>query len=86
MSITTGFKGGLASRSGYAAASAQDLPEEQKAYIEKVAAPYYKAVVTWLENIKIGMQGKALYALIEEVLPQADCRLSLAFKSGSFNL
>ncbi|OTN77910.1 hypothetical protein A5886_003011 [Enterococcus sp. 8G7_MSG3316] len=72
LSITTGFKGGLASRSGYAAASAQDLPEEQKAYIEKVAAPYYKAVVTWLENIKIGMQGKALYALIEEVLPQAD--------------
>lgn len=71
MSITTGFKGGLASRSGYCAASAKDLPEAQKAYIEKVAAPYYKAVVTWLEHIKIGMQGKALYASIEDVLPQA---------------
>ena len=36
MSITTGFKGGLASRSGYAVATTDDLPEGQKDYIEKL--------------------------------------------------
>lgn len=71
LSITTGFKGGLASRSGYAAKSAEDLPENQKDYIEKVAAPYYSAVVAWLENIKIGMLGRELYAAIDQVLPKA---------------
>ncbi|WP_142977013.1 M24 family metallopeptidase [Enterococcus gallinarum] len=77
MSITTGFKGGLASRSGYAVATTDDLPEGQKDYIEKVAAPYYDAVVAWLENIKIGMQGKELYSVIGKVLPKSEYKWHL---------
>ncbi|MCD5002380.1 M24 family metallopeptidase [Enterococcus saccharolyticus] len=70
MSITTGFKGGLASRSGYAVTSAAELPEGQQDYLEKVAEPYFRAVVTWLENIEIGKKGKEIYQVIDEVLPK----------------
>lgn len=70
MSITTGFKGGLASRSGYAVNSAEDLPADQKDYLDKAAIPYFKAVVAWLENIKIGMKGSELYSIVNSVLPK----------------
>lgn len=70
ISITTGFRGGLQSRSGYAVSVAEELPEGQRDYLEKVAIPYFKAIVAWLEKIRIGMTGKDLYNLIEEVLPK----------------
>lgn len=70
LSITIGYKGGLQSRGGFAINSEDELPEGQKDYIEKVAAPYFNAVKEWLENIHIGMEGKELYNKIEEVLPK----------------
>ena len=70
MSVTAGFKGGLASRSGYAVRTQEELPDGQQDYIEKVAVPYYRAVVTWLETIAIGMTGGQLYEKIEAVLPK----------------
>lgn len=70
LSITIGYKGGLQSRGGFAINSESELPEGQKDYIEKVAAPYFNAVKEWLENIHIGMEGRELYNLIESVLPK----------------
>ncbi|WP_273171163.1 M24 family metallopeptidase [Dubosiella newyorkensis] len=70
LSITTGFKGGLQSRGGYAVSSADELPENIQDYIEVVAKPYFNAVVTWLENIKIGMKGKELYQVVDAILPK----------------
>lgn len=70
LSITIGYKGGLQSRGGFAINSENELPEGQKDYIEKVAAPYFNAVKEWLESIHIGMEGKELYNKIEEVLPK----------------
>lgn len=70
ISMTTGYKGGLQSRSGYAVMSQEQLPNEEKDYIEKVAKPYFYAIKTWLEKIKIGMTGSQLYDCIEEVLPK----------------
>lgn len=77
MSLTVGYKGGLSSRAGYAVESAAQLPEEGKDYIERLAAPYYKAVVAWLENIRIGMSGDELYELIKVVLPPETYHWSL---------
>lgn len=71
MSLTTGFKGGLASRSGYVVSSIEELPNGQKDYLEKVAKPYFNAVITWLEKIELGMTGGQLYQIIEDVLPKA---------------
>ncbi len=70
VSLTTGFSGGLSSRSGYAVESRNDLLKENSDYLEKVVIPYLKAYRTWLEEIHIGMTGGALYDLIEEILPK----------------
>lgn len=71
LSITTGFKGGLASRSGYAVKDAGELPAGQGDYLEQVAKPYYQAVVAWLEQVRIGMTGGELYQVVERVLPKS---------------
>src|SRR5699024_5631160 len=67
---TTGFKGGLASRSGYAVQTPDELPTDQQDYLQAVATPYFQAVVAWLENLRLGMTGAEMYQLIEEVLPK----------------
>ncbi|WP_081167283.1 M24 family metallopeptidase [Lactococcus garvieae] len=70
LSLTTGYKGGLQSRGGYAVSQDSELPEDEKNYLNEVAKPYFNAVKTWLETIKIGMTGQDLYSKIEEVLPK----------------
>ena len=70
ISITTGFKGGLQSRAGYAVECAEQLPEKEQEYLTAVAIPYFQAVKTWLETIKIGINGNDLYEAIEAVLPK----------------
>lgn len=70
LSLTTGFKGGLSSRTGFVIADESELPENQKDYLDRVAKPYFAAVVSWLENIKTGMPGGELYDLVESVLPK----------------
>jgi len=69
-SITTGYKGGLTSRAGYIVADQKELSENVNDYLEKVAKPYYTAVVAWLENIKIGLSGQDMYNCIQNVLPK----------------
>lgn len=68
VSLTAGFKGGLSSRTGFAVADESELPVNQKDYLDRVAKPYFAAVATWLEQIRIGMPGGEMYALIEKVL------------------
>lgn len=72
ISITTGFKGGLQSRAGYAVECAEQLPEKEQVYLKAVAIPYFQAVKTWLETIKIGINGNDLYEAVEAVLPKED--------------
>ncbi len=70
ISITTGFKGGLQSRAGYAVECAEQLPEKEQEYLTAVAIPYLQAVKVWLETIKIGINGNDLYEATEAVLPK----------------
>ena len=72
ISITTGFKGGLQSRAGYAVECAEQLPEKEQDYLKAVAIPYFQAVKTWLETIKIGINGNDLFEAVEAVLPKED--------------
>ncbi|AXF65425.1 MULTISPECIES: Xaa-Pro peptidase family protein [unclassified Leclercia] len=71
LSMTTGFKGGLSSRTGFVIADESELPDGQKDYLDRVAKPYFAALASWLEQIKIGMPGGELYAHIEQVLNKA---------------
>ena len=72
ISITTGFKGGLQSRAGYAVECAEQRPEKEQDYLKAVAIPYFQAVKTWLETIKIGINGNDLYEAVETVLPKEE--------------
>lgn len=70
ISMTTGYKGGLESRSGFAVNQASELPAGQENYLEKMAIPYFNAFKTWLETAKIGIKGEKLYTAIESVFPK----------------
>ena len=45
--------------------------------MEAFSAPYFAALTAWLENIRPGMTGGELYALIQAVLPQETFRWNL---------
>lgn len=68
-SITVGYKGGLSSRAGFVVSSQEELPENQKDYLDKLGKPYFTAYATWLENISIGISGDEFYSMIEKVFP-----------------
>lgn len=70
ISLTVGYKGGLASRAAFAARRRDDLASAVRDYEEAVAKPYFAAVCTWLETIHIGMKGKAVHDLINDILPK----------------
>lgn len=70
ISMTSGYKGGLQSRGGYAVHTSEELPEAEQDYLDRVAKPYFNAVKTWFETIAIDMPGANLYDKIEEVLPK----------------
>jgi Xaa-Pro aminopeptidase len=76
-SVTTGFKGGLSSRTGLVVSNEAELPRSQKDYLERVVYPYYNAVVAWLENLRINKSGKEIYQVIETVLPKEQYGWSL---------
>ena len=71
ISLTSGYKGGLCSRAGYAVYNTDELPASVQDYLSVLAAPYFTAIVAWLENIHIGMRGGELYDFIEAVLPKS---------------
>lgn len=69
-SLTVGYKGGLSSRAAYVVASEDELPADVEDWLPRLAIPYYHTVVTWLENLHIGMRGGDLYRLVQETLLQ----------------
>lgn len=70
--LTVGYKGGLSSRSGFVIERGDQLPADQNDYLERIAKPYFRAYLTWLETLEIGLSGQSMYAAIEAVLPRAD--------------
>lgn len=75
LSFTVGYPGGLSSRKG--TVTGYEQRDEQEAYVEQVLKPYFTAIATWLENIRIGMPGGELYDRIESLLAQKDITLEL---------
>lgn len=67
--ITVGLKGGLTSRKGFFAYSEKDLPPGAEDFLEKIAIPYYTAVVNWYQTIGIGVTGGEIYDVVEKVMP-----------------
>lgn len=63
--LAYGVWGALNARGGWLARGAHDLPENARDYIEKLVAPYFRAIVEWYEAIGIGVTGGELQAIIE---------------------
>lgn len=69
-SLTVSYKGGLTSRAAYVVSQENELHDEVRDYLDVVAIPYYQAVVSWLEYMRVGIKGHEVYELIEQVLPK----------------
>lgn len=70
IALTTSYRGGLSSRTGYAVNNLEELEQVDKGYFEEVVKPYFKAYHYWLTNIKIGIKGGEFYKKFEEFYPQ----------------
>lgn len=77
VSLTVGYRGGCSSRCAIAVRNAQELPEGQKDYLQRMAMPYFAAYAAWMENIRIGMRGGEMFSLIDRILPHSKYGWSL---------
>jgi Xaa-Pro aminopeptidase len=63
-----GVQGALNCRAGWLAHDADDLPHPVRDYVDVLVAPYFEAIVEWLEAIEIGIEGGTLDAIIRRRL------------------
>jgi hypothetical protein len=75
--VNMGLRGGLTNRRGFAAYSENDLPEESKDFLEKIAAPYFAVMANWYEKMGIGVTGGEIYKMVETSYPKAEYGWSL---------
>jgi Creatinase/Prolidase N-terminal domain len=68
--FTTAFGvwGALTCRAGFVAADASELPEGVGDYVERLVAPYFEAVAEWYMELRIGLPGGSLQAIIDRRL------------------
>lgn len=60
-----GVWGALNARGGWLARDASDLPPGVRDYVDRLVAPYFRAIVDWYEAVGIGVTGGELQAIIE---------------------
>lgn len=58
--------GALNARAGWLVHDESELPAGIQDYLEKLAIPYFRAVVRWYEHIGIGVSGGELYDIIHQ--------------------
>jgi len=56
--------GGLNARAGWLVHDETELPEGVRDYLQKLAIPYFRAIVKWYEHIGIGVPAGELYEII----------------------
>jgi hypothetical protein len=59
-----GIWGALNCRAGFVVKDENGLPQGIRDYVEKLVAPYYRAIVEWYRAIGIGVRGGDLYDVI----------------------
>ena len=63
-----GLWGALTARAGFLVHDAGELPAESADYVDKLAAPYFRAAVAWYEKLAIGVTGGELFAAVHEIV------------------
>ena len=64
--MAMGLWGALNARAGFVVRSADELPENIRDYVDKLIAPYFRAVVGWYEAVGIGVPGGELYRIVHD--------------------
>ncbi len=62
--VAFGLTGGLNARAGFVAETEADLAADIQDYVDKLVAPYFRAVVEWYEHVGLGVRGGQLYEII----------------------
>ena len=62
------YWGALNARAGWLVHDETELPAGVKDYVQKLAIPYFRAVVKWYEQIGIGVTGGELYDTVHSVI------------------
>jgi hypothetical protein len=63
-----GYWGCNNARAGFLVEGADRLPAAIRDYVEKLVAPYFRAVVEWYEHVGIGVTGGELFEIIDRRL------------------
>ncbi len=63
-----GVWGALNCRAGFIVADESELPPGIRDYVDRLVAPYFRAVVGWYETIGLGVTGGALHDAVAEFL------------------
>lgn len=63
-----GIWGALNCRAGFVVRDEGGLPIGIRDYVEKLVAPYFRAIVDWYRTIGIGVEGRELYEVIQRHL------------------
>jgi hypothetical protein len=66
--VAFGIWGALNCRAGFVVSDAGELPARIRDYVERLVAPYFRAVVEWYEALHIGQTGATLQAIIDRHL------------------
>jgi hypothetical protein len=72
--VTTavGFRGGLCCRAGLLAASPDESRPESDGYLERMAIPYWRAIASWYEALRLDATGDDLQLAVDDALAEAD--------------
>ncbi len=63
-----GYWGSNNARGGFLVESAEMLPAAIRDYVDKLVAPYFRAIVEWYEHVGIGVTGSELFDIIDRHL------------------
>jgi len=63
-----GVWGALNCRAGFVVNDESELPIKIRNYVDKLVAPYFRAIVAWYETIGLGVRGSELYDVVHREL------------------
>jgi len=63
-----GIWGALTCRAGFVVEDASELPDAIGDYVDRLVGPYFAAVAAWYRALRVGLQGGALQAIIDDHL------------------
>jgi hypothetical protein len=66
--VAFGIWGALNCRAGFVVGEASELPDDRRAYVERLVGPYFAAVAEWYGALRVGQTGGALHEIVERRL------------------